>query len=268
MSDTPLSGVLEKSIELVRAEKAAAHQSPTSQPMIHAAIIEIMRAIEPIAKSQTNTQQGFNYRGIDQVYNAVHPHFAAHGVYSTSTIFASEWREGKSEKGKPYIHAILSMRFTFWAADGSSVSTEVVGEGVDYSGDKASNKAMSIADKYAILQLLKIPTAMVDADKPLHDNPPLALDAPAVGTRAARAAESRAKKEAAAAKVGVVIQDEITQAIANWKTMRHDDDATPEKWAEWVVAKTGRHFNVRQRADWTRGDMNKVHHAIEKEMMG
>lgn len=135
----------------------------TASPRIHQAIIDVMRDVNPIAKSQKNAQQGFNYRGIDQIYNAVHPLFSQHGVYSTSTILDAKHIDGKSANGKAFVHAILWMRFTFWAGDGSSVATEVVGEGIDYGGDKASNKAMSIADKYAILQLLKIPTAMVDA---------------------------------------------------------------------------------------------------------
>lgn len=134
--------------------------------LIHPAIINIMRAVDPIAKSRENKAQGYNYRGIDQIYNAVHPHFAEQGVYSTSEIVEAKHLDGKNDKGKTYVHAILKMRFTFWASDGSNVATEVIGEGIDYGGDKASNKAMSVADKYAILQLLKIPTAMVDSDAP------------------------------------------------------------------------------------------------------
>jgi hypothetical protein len=139
-------------------------ESRTEQ--IHAAIIAIMRAVGPIAKNQKNTQQNYNFRGVDDVYNAVYPHFSEHGVYSTSEVLDQTHnsipRQGKS----PILHAILRMRFTFHAADGSSVSTEVIGEGMDYGGDKASNKAMSVADKYAILQLLKIPTALADPDIP------------------------------------------------------------------------------------------------------
>src|SRR3954468_8344584 len=83
-------------------------------PRIHNAIVEIMRAVGPVAKSQKNQGQGgYSYRGIDQIYNAVHPHFAEHGVYSTSTILDAKHIDGKNEKGKPYVHAILQMRFTF-----------------------------------------------------------------------------------------------------------------------------------------------------------
>lgn len=133
---------------------------------IHAALIAVMRAVGPIAKDRQNTQQKYNFRGVDDVYNACHPHFAEHGVYSTSEILDAK-HETTTVRDKSVIRAVLRMRFTFHADDGSSVSTEVIGEGLDYGGDKASNKAMSAADKYAILQLLKIPTAMADSDAPV-----------------------------------------------------------------------------------------------------
>src|SRR5690606_6278200 len=60
----------------------------------------------------------------------------------------------------------------FHATDGSSVSTEVEGEGMD-SGDKSSNKAMAVAHKYAILQAFCIPTEdMPDPDAEVHQPTP------------------------------------------------------------------------------------------------
>jgi hypothetical protein len=59
------------------------------------------------------------------------------------------------------------MRFTLYAADGSSVDTEAIGEAMD-SGDKGMNKAMSYAYKYAMLQLLCIPTEAIDGDVETH----------------------------------------------------------------------------------------------------
>lgn len=138
-------------------------ESPVPQK-IHAAIIGVMREVGPIAKSSRNDQQRYNYRGIDAVYNACHPIFAKHGIYSTSQILDAQHRFFTSAAGKDCVQAVLKVRFTYWAEDGSSVWTEVVAEGLDYGGDKASNKAMSAADKYALLQLLKIPVAAVDSD--------------------------------------------------------------------------------------------------------
>ena len=60
------------------------------------------------------------------------------------------------------------MKFTFYATDGSNVSTQARGEGMD-SGDKASNKAMAVAHKYALTQTFTIPyEGMVDPDSDSH----------------------------------------------------------------------------------------------------
>lgn len=153
----------------------------TPKLAIFEALVGLMRDVEPIAKEQKNTQQNYNFRGVDAVYNAIQPLMAKHGVFSTSTILAASNTSSvvKTRSGESNLHhAILRMRFTYWAADGSNVSTEVVGEGMDYNGDKASNKAMSVADKYALLQLLKIPTACIDSDKVPHEAPDAKPNAP------------------------------------------------------------------------------------------
>ena len=230
----------------------------TAKPaLIHAAIIAIMRAIEPIAKSQRNEQQGWNFRGIDQVYNAVHPHFAEHGVYSTSTILDMQHKEGKSDKGKPYLHAILRMRFTFWAGDGSSVSTEVVGEGMDFGGDKAPNKAMSVADKYAILQLLKIPTAMIDGDKPLHDNPAEDPLAPVAAPRGERASAQSSP---------TISASELSDFVAAWRETRQFETEEKAKTAflEWVFVATGK-SGLHKLPHWRRSDLTACRAALDQE---
>jgi hypothetical protein len=66
-------------------------------------------------------------------------------------------------------YSILTIKYTLFAPDGSNVSCVVVGEGMD-SGDKASNKAMSVALKYACFQLFMIPTEeMIDPDSETHE---------------------------------------------------------------------------------------------------
>jgi len=211
-------------------------------PMIHKAIISIMRAIGPIAKSEYNQQQKFNYRGIEQVYNAVHPYFAEYGVYSTSTIIKASHLERQSQAGKPYIHAILEMRYTFWAEDGSCVSTEVVGEGVDYGGDKASNKAVSIADKYAILQLLKIPTAMVDPDRD-GVRPQRTANAPNVQPRDRR-----------------VTNGDLKVIYTSWQGK--NKGAKIDDWFAFIKKVTGREFEYRQADEWTAKDYGAVLKAL------
>ena len=61
------------------------------------------------------------------------------------------------------IYKVLKIKYTFYAEDGSNVSAVVVGEAMD-SGDKVSNKCMSVAYKYACFQVLSIPTEETIAD--------------------------------------------------------------------------------------------------------
>lgn len=125
--------------------------------MIHEKIIAILADADAISKDRRNQQQGFNFRGIDDVYNALHPLLAKHGVFSTTEVLSERSEERQTAKGGTLIYRILTVKFTFYAADGSHVESVMIGEGMD-SGDKASNKAMAIAHKYALLQLLAIPT--------------------------------------------------------------------------------------------------------------
>jgi len=138
--------------------------------LINAKIIAIMRAVEPIAKAQRNSGQGYNFRGIDDVMNEVHPKFAEHGVFITTTVLEQLREDRKTNNGGNLIYSVLKVRFEFHAEDGSSRTCEMVGEGMD-SGDKASNKALSAALKYAILQMLMIPTSD-DSEKDNHETAP------------------------------------------------------------------------------------------------
>ena len=142
---------------------------------IHTAILNAMADIDAIGKDKRNQQQGFQFRGIDDVYNRLHPILAKHRIYSTPEVLEERSEERKTAKGGNLIYRILKVRYTFFTDDGTNVSTTVMGEGMD-SGDKASNKAMAVAHKYALLQLFCIPTEdMVDPDA---ETPPPSKPAP------------------------------------------------------------------------------------------
>jgi len=127
----------------------------------------IMAEIPVIGKDRKNQGQGYNFRGIDDVYNMIQPIMAKHGVFMSAEILESRHEERQSGQGKAIMSRVTTIRYSFIAQDGSSVSTDAIGEGMD-SGDKASAKAMSIAQKYAILQMFLVPTA--DAKDPENDD--------------------------------------------------------------------------------------------------
>ena len=126
-------------------------------PKIYRAVIDAMGQISAVSKSRTNGTQGFAYRGIDDVMNELHGILARSGIFIVPTVLAEERATGTTSRGGTMFYTRLKIKFTFYADDGSSVESVVIGEAMD-TGDKASNKALSIGLKYALLQVFCIPT--------------------------------------------------------------------------------------------------------------
>lgn len=129
----------------------------TEAPMIYSKISEVMGKVDSIGKDRKNASQGYNFRGIDDMYNALNRHLAEAKVFFTSEVVNVEREERQSKSGNVTIYSILTIKFTAYAEDGSNVSSTTIGEAMD-SGDKSMNKAMSVAYKYALMQLFCIPT--------------------------------------------------------------------------------------------------------------
>ena len=156
---------------------------------IYGLIGKAIKMIGAIGKDKKNPQQGFMYRGIDQVYNALNPVMSELGIFLVPEVLEQKREERTTLKGGALIYTILTIKFTVFAPDGSSVSMVVVGEGMD-SGDKSTNKAMSVAMKYAMFQLFCIPTEeMKDPDAEVHEVTPRQK------TRAAAQQKASAKPE-------------------------------------------------------------------------
>lgn len=121
------------------------------------AIPAVMGKMEAVAKGKKNQDQGFMYRGIEDIYNALQKVMAEEGVFSTMIMLSRKDATVKSAKGYEMRHAVITFRFRFFADDGSFVTCVVDGEGLDMS-DKVSGKCASYAHKYAMLTLFSIPT--------------------------------------------------------------------------------------------------------------
>ena len=115
---------------------------------IYETISAVMAEIGSIGKESRNSQQGFMYRGIDAVMNAINPALIKHKLFVVPEVLSQRREERQTAKGGNLIYSVCTIKYTFYAEDGSSVSATVIGEGMD-SGDKATNKAMRVAFKYA-----------------------------------------------------------------------------------------------------------------------
>ena len=134
-----------------------------SEKKIYPAMIKALQEVGAIKKRKLNNQQGFLYRGVDDAMNELHGVFARCGLFCVPEVLEQTREERQTARGVNLIYSILKVRFTFYSVDGSSISSTVIGEGMD-SGDKASNKALSVAFKYAVFQAFCIPTEAVDPD--------------------------------------------------------------------------------------------------------
>lgn len=144
-------------------------------PKVYAAISKVMAEIgrTGISKERKNLQQGYQFRGIDDVYNALSGLLSAAGLCILPRVTSREVTERATQKGGVLFYVVLGMEFDLVCAeDGSKHTIAVSGEAMD-SGDKATNKAMSAAFKYACMQVFCIPTeGNPDADAETHDVAP------------------------------------------------------------------------------------------------
>lgn len=149
---------------------------------VYQAISAVMAdlASEGIGKHRRNQQQGYQFRGIDDVYNALSSTLTRHGLLMLPRILGRICEERTTRAGNALFYVTVEAEFDLVCAeDGSKHVIRTFGEAMD-SADKATNKAMSAAYKYAAMQAFCIPTeGDNDADATTHDVAPAVLEAPA-----------------------------------------------------------------------------------------
>lgn len=146
------------------------------------AAVQAELAKEGIGKGRKNKEQGYQFRGIDDVYNSLAPLLSENKLCILPRVLNRELHLRQTAKGTPLFNVVVEAEFDFVCAeDGSKHVVKTFGEAMDMA-DKATNKAMSAAYKYACLQAFCIPTEGdndADATTPevAHASPP-AFDSP------------------------------------------------------------------------------------------
>lgn len=137
-------------------------------PQIIAAMCAVRQQTGAVAKTKRNDSQGYQFRGIDDIYNAIHEAMNAYGVLCVPRVVDYQRTERDRMKDGTvvgiYVDVVVQMEYSFVSReDGSSIIAVTRGEAMD-TGDKATNKAMAAAHKYALIQTLCLPTSDGDAD--------------------------------------------------------------------------------------------------------
>lgn len=137
-------------------------------PTVGQAWSRVMAAVQGIAKNDRNTQQNFNFRGIDAVVNAVGPAMRAEGVFVVPIATAFEQERYSTKSGTQMKGVTVDIMFRVYGPAGDFFDGKAMGEASD-SGDKAMPKAHSVAYRTFLLQALCIPTDEPDPDAESHD---------------------------------------------------------------------------------------------------
>lgn len=144
----------------------------TAPPSIVAALAAVMADVREVAKTGTNEQQGFKFRGIDAVINAVGPVLRKHAVVVVPIVEDAHYEAIEVGQRRTLMRqCTVRVRYQFHGPAGDTIDAVAIGEAMD-AGDKATPKAMSVAFRTALLQALCLPTDDPDPDSQVYERAP------------------------------------------------------------------------------------------------
>lgn len=190
---------------------------------IHAKLAAALILMEGVGKDGWNPAQKFKFRGVDAIAAASKKVFEQLDIFVAPYMrFVPDVPQPLKANGDLNGHrVIIEATYRFYAPDGSYVEAQTIGEGVD-SYDKATNKAMSAAFKYALMQVLCIGDPEDDGDA---SGEPTSTGAPAEASKTPTKARAATKNEVPA------------DDWAAWEEVRPkllDDDQLKETLVNWI----------------------------------
>jgi hypothetical protein len=205
---------------------------------IQEALNAVMRQVRGVGKKGRNTQQNYNFRGIDDVLNAVGPAFRDHGIVPSPLLEDVTYRDVKTTTGKAAREVTVRVRYRFTGPRGDFQDAVVPGESLD-SGDKGVAKAMSVAYRIALIQVLALPTTERDPDTQSWERgtgtPNVAIDADA-------REESRPSREE--------LLTTVNEVAARVQALRGESDYTAlERLANYCKSRLGVNVVTKQSED-------------------
>lgn len=203
-----------------------------------------------ISKDSTNTQQGFKFRGIDDVYNVLAPILVKHGLVILPRILSRETVEKVNAKGTTLFYTVLKVEFDFISVeDGSKHTVVMYSEAMD-SGDKSTSKACSMAYKYACFQSFCIPTeGDNDADATTHEIIHAKASTPYApvsgGVDGKRSADEAEIKAFITKFQNVQAKEEFEEIVSGFLRYRESASLTPEQFGRVKEEKDKADFRLK-----------------------
>jgi len=202
---------------------------------IHQRIGFIVAKMPAIGKTQRNEQQKFMYRGHDDVMNALNPLLSEYGVFFVPRVLERITDQRQTRSGGVMYEVNLLVEYTFYGPLGDSFTASAWGEGTD-SGDKSTNKAMTMALKNVLAQTFAVTTeehSLLDTDRNSDEQTsgrasatPAPAPAPAAAAAAAPVPVGSAKKPSAVQKR---MRENLMKELGEYDPLKEWDD-TIEAW--------------------------------------
>lgn len=123
----------------------------------------VMEDVGAVDKGGYNSAQKFNFRGVDQVTNAVAPALRANGVVVAPLAVVADYRDSVNGKGTAVVEVRGTVTYRWTGPEGDFFDVTVASEARDFA-DKATAKFMSVAFRICLLQTLALPTDDPDPD--------------------------------------------------------------------------------------------------------
>lgn len=235
----PLPGEVGPSRGLMQYIEGTFGSTLTNGPSVVQLLAEVMDDVRVVRKDGKNTAKGggYNFRGIDHVVNAVGPSFRKHGVVATPKLLHMDSRDATVGANATRMQWVtVQVRYRFHGPAGDHIDAVVPGEAMD-SGDKAASKAMSVAYRTALLQVLCIPTDEPDPDESTYQrSAPQEAAQPQQEAAPDLATEARARLLDTCQRLGV----HPSLALTEFATMNNGAD----------LRTTADHFAIDRLAGW------------------
>lgn len=194
---------------------------------VYQAIAKVQSGLakEGIGKDRRNKEQGYSFRGIDDLYNALANQLSEAGLCIMPRVLSREMKERMSKSNTPLFNVVVEVEFDFVsAADGSKHTVKTYGEAMD-SADKATNKAMSAAYKYACLQTFCIPTEGDNDADGSHPEPITAAKGEFASQQDRDLFVANCVEAIGKAETVDRLRDQRTLNLAKWNAMRDSPSA-------------------------------------------
>ncbi len=198
----------------------------SEKPTVVEALAAVMGEVRSVSKDRRVTEgpARFNFRGVDDVMEAVGPNLRKHGViFAPSRIVSVEHERYTTAKGSLMDGVTVIVEYTITGPAGDTMPAAAAGQAAD-SGDKAVSKAMSVAYRTVLLQALCIPPGDVDPDQTTHERAESAPD-----PRAALFSDVKA-----AGRANGLTDAETADDFAAWSEGTGIRDATADQLTRYV----------------------------------